>query len=513
MADLLTTGHIAERIQTLNTSPTPLQLTISSGPYLLFSGNDKQVVILPGFVNTFPGQRFVIMNRSAAVITIEQSPSTFLVEVGLNKDVEVRRGDAGWIISEGGITETYPLKLTASSPPNSLLNIHASLVRASDGSGQVASPIETLVIDTDPISINFLTGEILGGTVTTGPQGPAFSVPYTTIGEYRRLALAAQSDGSIAALLSPADADLSLLQPAGEMLDSLSGLAVGYADLEAVLGSLSLEFLPADVDTGSDSILAGTLDFTFDFTDVNDVTDTINVLGHGLINEQAVFFRSSGTMPSGVSPNVVYYVSIVDTDSFQISETPGGLAVDIADQGTGTHSLYSASPHNFFADQLVSFLSSGTLPSGLSLVTNYFVSPLDDYRFQVSLTAGGSAEPLVTQGTGTHEVVNHGMKTASSITSIIENAVGLNPRIFRFGGGGGGGGGGSLSLNNGGIETLVETTETTYSIDSGKVNFHPFMHVITGHTLTVPSGANLLTTDDVIDGTVVVQPGGVWKVL
>lgn len=73
--------------------------------------------------------------------------------------------------------------------------------------------------------------------------------------------------------------------------------------------------------------------------------------------------------------------------------------------------------------------------------------------------------------------------------------------------------GGSLNLKNGGIETAVNTSDTAYTVLNGKSNFHPFMHVQSGHTITIASGARLVSTEDTIDGTVVVSAGGIWKVL
>lgn len=66
----------------------------------------------------------------------------------------------------------------------------------------------------------------------------------------------------------------------------------------------------------------------------------------GLQNNDRVRFMSSGTLPAGLVENTLYYVvnAIDDTDdvtaaltlnSFQVSATKGGAAVDITDTGTG----------------------------------------------------------------------------------------------------------------------------------------------------------------------------------
>jgi uncharacterized phage protein gp47/JayE len=54
---------------------------------------------------------------------------------------------------------------------------------------------------------------------------------------------------------------------------------------------------------------------------------------------------------------------------------------------------------------IVTFVTAGTLPSGLSLATNYYVNYVDATHITVSASSGGSVVPLGTQGTGTHTIV------------------------------------------------------------------------------------------------------------
>lgn len=67
-------------------------------------------------------------------------------------------------------------------------------------------------------------------------------------------------------------------------------------------------------------------------------TDVITSAGHGLSNGDAVVFSNSGGgLPAGLSANTFYYVINASTDTFKVSTTLGGSAVDITGTGTGTH--------------------------------------------------------------------------------------------------------------------------------------------------------------------------------
>lgn len=65
--------------------------------------------------------------------------------------------------------------------------------------------------------------------------------------------------------------------------------------------------------------------------------------GHGLINNQEVMFRTTGTLPNEVIAGVSYYVKYLDADTFNLMVIPDGFALDTNGVSTGTHTLYKAS--------------------------------------------------------------------------------------------------------------------------------------------------------------------------
>lgn len=63
-------------------------------------------------------------------------------------------------------------------------------------------------------------------------------------------------------------------------------------------------------------------------------TDTINLDGHGLSTGMRVFVMPlADAIPGGLAETTIYYVIGADADSFQVSLTSGGSAVDITADG------------------------------------------------------------------------------------------------------------------------------------------------------------------------------------
>lgn len=74
----------------------------------------------------------------------------------------------------------------------------------------------------------------------------------------------------------------------------------------------------------------------FGTVDSGDVTaDTITSNGHGLVNtDRVIAFNVVGeTIPTGITEGAAYFVVGATTDTFQISTTSGGAAVNLTGQG------------------------------------------------------------------------------------------------------------------------------------------------------------------------------------
>jgi len=81
-----------------------------------------------------------------------------------------------------------------------------------------------------------------------------------------------------------------------------------------------------------------TLDTT---TDVNATTNVFTSVAHGLIDDDIVVLTGAD-LPAPLAAATNYYVVTATDDTFQLSATSGGAAIDITDTGTGTFSVLAS---------------------------------------------------------------------------------------------------------------------------------------------------------------------------
>lgn len=76
---------------------------------------------------------------------------------------------------------------------------------------------------------------------------------------------------------------------------------------------------------------------------------------------------------------------------------------DVNDDGGGDLEVTLAA-HGYIDGDIVRFSSTGTLPTGLAIDTNYYIVNKAAGTFEISLTSGGTPIAYTDQGTGTHSV-------------------------------------------------------------------------------------------------------------
>jgi hypothetical protein len=72
-------------------------------------------------------------------------------------------------------------------------------------------------------------------------------------------------------------------------------------------------------------------------------TDLFTSAGHTLADGDPVTVSSTGTLPAPLAPVTVYYARDVAGDDFKLASTPGGVAIDITNTGTGVHTVQEVS--------------------------------------------------------------------------------------------------------------------------------------------------------------------------
>ena len=156
-------------------------------------------------------------------------------------------------------------------------------------------------------------------------------------------------------------------------------------------------------------------------------SDNVTIADHGFLLNQTVRASSSGVLPAGLAVSIDYYLVNVAANTFQLSLTYGGAAIDITDIGSGIHTFtrelnqtniftptdidltnntITVASHLYMDNDKVMFSSSNTLPTEIDDNRIYYVVSCTQNTFKVSLTSGGAAISLQSVGIGIHTITS-----------------------------------------------------------------------------------------------------------
>lgn len=156
-------------------------------------------------------------------------------------------------------------------------------------------------------------------------------------------------------------------------------------DLDSVVAGVPI----LSISTGASPLIT-VKNRTFAPADVNTGTETITITSHGFINGQKVRFVSSGTLPVGLTANIDVFIIGATTNTFQVSATLAGSAINLTSQGTGTHTVFKY--HNLAVTDFVTL--SGTDCDPNLDGTYEVVSAPTGYTFTIT-----PSSPVTTAGT------------------------------------------------------------------------------------------------------------------
>lgn len=67
----------------------------------------------------------------------------------------------------------------------------------------------------------------------------------------------------------------------------------------------------------------------------------VTLTAHGLSVDDVVFFSTDGALPTGLSPNTLYWIKeVVDADTFKLTAKKGGDVINTSGTQSGTHTIY-----------------------------------------------------------------------------------------------------------------------------------------------------------------------------
>jgi len=128
-------------------------------------------------------------------------------------------------------------------------------------------------------------------------------------------------------------------------------------------------------------------------------------------------FIPTSTANNFVSGTTYYVISVPEYNQFTVSTSLGGSTFALVD-GTGL-TIKGAKTHKLLENYTLQFTTTGTLPTGLTIATTYYVisSGFTNTEFQLALTKNGAAINTSTAGSGVHSYAMVGLTK----TNLREN--------------------------------------------------------------------------------------------
>jgi microcystin-dependent protein len=233
-----------------------------------------------------------------------------------------------------------------------------------------------------------------------------------------------------------------------QLLDTVTGMIFDFAGPTLPTGFLACDGVAYNNDDYTD--LVAVLLGYYGYGDYNEFTadsgtDFLTDTDHGLENGDIVLLSSvDDDLPDGLVANTIYYVVNKTTNTFQLSLTSGGSAVDLSDNGSGTlhyHTQFkvpdlrgsvtigkgqktvtfdfvdadvntatdviTVDDNEFlYTGQAVALTTDGVLPTGLS-ATTYYVIYVSDTTIKLATSRanaddGTAVDITAAAGGGTH---------------------------------------------------------------------------------------------------------------
>jgi len=123
------------------------------------------------------------------------------------------------------------------------------------------------------------------------------------------------------------------------------------------------------------------------------VTDT----GHSKVNGDMVRFSTTGALPTGIIADTTYYVVNKTTNTYELSETSGGISIDTSGTQSGTHTVRTVVYDSTY---------SLTYTDGIDNWYSYFFEPILRKRDNVEIDMPHYSDPIIDITlTGTGELI------------------------------------------------------------------------------------------------------------
>ena len=143
-----------------------------------------------------------------------------------------------------------------------------------------------------------------------------------------------------------------------------------------------------------------------------------------------VKFTSTVSLPSPLVAGTVYYIVNPVAATAQLALTVGGAAINLTTTGSGTITIYTPATFTTISTltnaTAIQIVSTGTVPTGMTIGTTYYVNNFSSNTFSISVIYGGDLIVLTGTQSGSQSIYSHGipvtsMYGASDVPALVNN--------------------------------------------------------------------------------------------
>jgi hypothetical protein len=163
--------------------------------------------------------------------------------------------------------------------------------------------------------------------------------------------------------------------------------------------------------------------------------NTITISNHGLQDGMIVNFFSTSALPEPLDSTRDYYVYARTTNTFEVSSTSiNSVSNNFLPSNVGSNTI-SIINHGYVDGTKITFTTTGTLPTGLLLLTDYYVISSSRNSFKVSSSDNGTEITFGGGGTGQHTVTSKPniiqfSTTGSGTHTVLMKEVGSQSQVI-----------------------------------------------------------------------------------
>lgn len=124
-------------------------------------------------------------------------------------------------------------------------------------------------------------------------------------------------------------------------LSTIRNIAVTFANSGNCLGGMVCLYGGSYADTTMKDVNYRLLQVNATCTTPVASPGVVTLAGHGYTGNEEIVFATTGTLPTGLTANTVYYVKYINANTFNVSATRGGTNINFTGSTSGTHTLWS----------------------------------------------------------------------------------------------------------------------------------------------------------------------------